>query len=129
MRCLLIDLVLEARTAGLGPPEKVALAQFFASRSLYGWGLTYVLMRQRLRVGLHKFAKEGLCCVAESCTANEYQQVYQSFPRYAMRFLQGSGSYQGVSVGLGLGLGLGLQGGLRIKHKAFFRSHIRLEFW
>ena len=61
----------------------MALARFFASRSLYGWGLTYVLMRQRLRLGLHKFAKEGLCCVAESCTAKEYQQVTYKAPGLA----------------------------------------------
>ena len=29
----------------------------------------------RVRIGLHKFAKEGLLCLLESCTQEEYRQV------------------------------------------------------
>ena len=40
-----------------------------------GYGLTFVLMLNRIRFGLHKFAKEGLLCLLESCTAKEVDQV------------------------------------------------------
>lgn len=40
-----------------------------------GYGLTFVLMANRIRFGLHKFAKEGLACLLESCTAKEVEQV------------------------------------------------------
>lgn len=40
-----------------------------------GYGLTFVLMQNRIRFGLHKFAKEGLVCLLESCTAKEAEQV------------------------------------------------------
>lgn len=40
-----------------------------------GYGLTYVLMFARIRLGLHKHAKEGLTCLLESCTQREYDRV------------------------------------------------------
>lgn len=40
-----------------------------------GYGLTYVLMFARIRLGLHKHAKEGLACLLESCTQREYERV------------------------------------------------------
>ena len=40
-----------------------------------GYGLTYILMFTRLRLGLHKHAKEGLLCLLESCTGDEYARV------------------------------------------------------
>lgn len=40
-----------------------------------GYGLTYVLMFARIRLGLHKHAKEGLTCLLESCTQREYERV------------------------------------------------------
>lgn len=42
---------------------------------LQGYGLTYVLMFARIRLGLHKHAKEGLACLLESCTQREYERV------------------------------------------------------
>lgn len=32
-------------------------------------------MFARLRLGLHKHGKEGLLCLLESCTADEYDRV------------------------------------------------------
>ena len=32
-------------------------------------------MQNRIRFGLHKFAKEGLVCLLESCTSKEAEQV------------------------------------------------------
>ena len=46
-----------------------------AGRCAAGYGLTFVLMQNRIRFGLHKFAKEGLVCLLESCTAKEAEQV------------------------------------------------------
>lgn len=48
-----------------------------------GYGLTFVLMANRVRFGLHKFAKEGLVCLLESCTAKEVEQVQPQAPRAA----------------------------------------------
>eukprot|EP00887_Chlorella_sp_A99_P004784 scaffold4.g4784.t1 len=56
-------------------PGKLDLAAFFAGPSLRGYGLTYLAMALRLRVGLHKHAKEGLLCLLESCTAEEREAV------------------------------------------------------
>lgn len=42
---------------------------------MQGYGLTYVLMFARIRLGLHKHAKEGLACLLESCTQREYERV------------------------------------------------------
>ncbi|GAB4816915.1 hypothetical protein N2152v2_003961 [Parachlorella kessleri] len=61
--------------AALPLEEKVELGRFFCSRQLRGYGLTWVLMLLRIRIGLHKFAKEGLLCLLESCTQEEYRQV------------------------------------------------------
>ena len=47
---------------------------------LQGYGLTYVLMYMRLRLGLHKHAKEGLLCLLESCTADEAAKVSAALP-------------------------------------------------
>jgi hypothetical protein len=58
--------------------EKRELAAYLCSPALYGWGLTYVLQRLRLRVGLHKFAKEGLACLVESCTADDLPAVLEA---------------------------------------------------
>lgn len=62
-------------TAGLTIQEKMELAAWLTSRALFGYGLTFVLSRARARVGLHKFAKEALLCLLESCTAAEAKQV------------------------------------------------------
>jgi hypothetical protein len=40
-----------------------------------GYGLTYLLQLTRLRLGLHKHAKEGLLCLLESCTRREFEGV------------------------------------------------------
>lgn len=61
--------------AALTLKEKQQLAAWLTSRALFGYGLTFVLLRARLRAGLHKFAKEGLACLLESCTAAEAQAV------------------------------------------------------
>ena len=61
--------------AALPRSEKAALASFLASPPLYGWGLTYLLQASRLRVGLHKHAKEGVACLLESCGADDAAAV------------------------------------------------------
>ena len=61
--------------AGLTCDEKVALARWLASPDLYGHGVTYVLMARGVRAGLHKFAKEGICSLLESCTQAEADAV------------------------------------------------------
>lgn len=61
--------------AALPLPSKLELAKFFCGPSLWGWGLTYVLMAARVRMGLHKHAREGLVCLLESCTLGEYEAV------------------------------------------------------
>ncbi|KAL4421350.1 hypothetical protein ABPG75_010641 [Micractinium tetrahymenae] len=61
--------------AALPLHRKVALARFFLSRQLWGYGLTWILMFARLRTGLHKHGKEGLLCLLESCTGDEYDKV------------------------------------------------------
>ena len=73
-------------------PEKAALVDWLASPALYGQGLTYILMARGVRAGLHKFAKEGLCCVLESCTAAEAGGVVSLLGgrRALMRRLRGN---------------------------------------
>ncbi|KAL4424856.1 hypothetical protein ABPG77_011106 [Micractinium sp. CCAP 211/92] len=61
--------------AALPLHRKVALARFFLSGQLWGYGLTWLLMFARLRTGLHKHGKEGLLCLLESCTGDEYDKV------------------------------------------------------
>ena len=61
--------------ASLPLEEKVSLARWLASPDLYGHGVTYVLMSRGVRAGLHKFAKEGLCALLESCTQQEADAV------------------------------------------------------
>jgi hypothetical protein len=61
--------------ARLTPEQKVDLANYFISVSLYGYGLTYLAQLVGIRRGLHKHAKEGLCCLFESSTAFEMKNV------------------------------------------------------
>ena len=61
--------------ADLSLEDKVALARWLASPDLYGHGFTYVLMARGVRAGLHKFAKEGICSLLESCTQAEADAV------------------------------------------------------
>ena len=61
--------------ADLSCDEKVSLAKWLASPDLYGHGFTYVLMARGVRAGLHKFAKEGICSLLESCTQAEADTV------------------------------------------------------
>jgi hypothetical protein len=56
-------------------PLSAHLPRCHAGRCAAGYGLTFVLMQNRIRFGLHKFAKEGLVCLLESCTAKEAEQV------------------------------------------------------
>jgi hypothetical protein len=64
--------------ADAAAPVQAATAEWFASSDLYGYGATWLLMNARLRVGLHKFAKEGLLCLLESCTKDELEQARAS---------------------------------------------------
>lgn len=61
--------------ADLPLDQKVSLALWLSSADLYGHGVTYVLMSRGVRKGLHKFAKEGICCLLESCTQREADAV------------------------------------------------------
>lgn len=61
--------------ADLPLDDKIALARWLASPDLYGHGVTYVLMARGVRAGLHKFAKEGICSLLESCTQAEADAV------------------------------------------------------
>lgn len=78
--------------AELPPGEKVSLSRWLASPDLYGHGVTYVLMARGVRAGLHKFAKEGLCCLLESCTQLEADAVMVSLGGRGrlMRLLRGN---------------------------------------
>jgi len=55
--------------------RKLALAQFFTSQAVYGFGVTYMLQRKYCRKSLHKFAKEGLTCLLESVVLKEFNEI------------------------------------------------------
>ena len=78
--------------ASLATADKIALAAWLTGPDLYGWGLTYVLMVRGVRAGWHKFAKEGIACLLESCTAAEADAVLSSLGgrRSLMRGLRGN---------------------------------------
>ncbi|KAL4530439.1 hypothetical protein Ndes2437B_g03934 [Nannochloris sp. 'desiccata'] len=61
--------------ARLTAEQKIDLANYFISVALYGYGLTYLAQIVGFRRGLHKHAKEGLCCLFESSTAFEVRKV------------------------------------------------------
>ena len=77
--------------AALGVEDKCATTRFFASAQLRGYGATWILMATRLRLGLHKHAKEGLACLFESCTAPELEAVVAALGgrRAVLRLLEG----------------------------------------
>ena len=78
--------------ASLPRSDKVALATWLASPELYGWGLTYMLMARGVRAGRHKFVKEALACLLESCDADDAAAVVTALGgrRSLMRALRGN---------------------------------------
>ncbi len=55
--------------------EKQSLAVYITSKAMYGYLITNWLQRKKYRKSLHKFAKEALCCLLESCTAGEVEEL------------------------------------------------------
>lgn len=51
--------------------EKEELGQYLTSSSMYGTLDTYFLIKNKIRKTLNKYAREGLCCLLESCTRDE----------------------------------------------------------
>ena len=78
--------------ASLPRSDKVALATWLASPELYGWGLTYMLMARGVRAGRHKFVKEALACLLESCDGDDAAAVVAALGgrRALMRALRGN---------------------------------------
>lgn len=93
--------------------RKVKLAKFFVSRACYGFGVTYFYQKTGLRKSIHKYAKEGLMCLLESCTEIEFDKIIESI-----------GEMDRALVLLGGKWGLSRSYGRRLKavqecHKAF----------
>lgn len=55
--------------------EKESLALYTASPAMYGYLINNWLQRHSWRVSLHKFAKEALLCLLESCQAEEVRRL------------------------------------------------------
>jgi hypothetical protein len=62
--------------ASLSLPAKMELADFLVGPGMRGYGATYIAQAASIRRGLHKHAKEGLCCLLESCTVDEVNAIY-----------------------------------------------------
>ena len=62
--------------------RKRALAAFFVSSAVYGFGLTYFMQKKGFRKSLHKYAKEGLCCLIESSTQDEVKDIVAGLGGY-----------------------------------------------
>ena len=55
--------------------KKEKLAKFLISRAVYGFGVTYFYQKTGCRKSIHKYAKEGLACLLESCTKVEFDNI------------------------------------------------------